>query len=348
MYTSFYHLTSKPFQLSPDPGFFFASSGHKRAMSYLNYGLSLGEGFIVITGEVGAGKTLLVRKLFETIGQDSIISTHLVSTHLDADDILRTISGGFGLPHESLSKAVLLNNLQMFFRQSVRQKKRVLIIVDEAQNLTPKAVEELRMLSNYQLDNQSLLQSFLIGQPEFRNTLQSPQMVQLNQRVIASYHLGPLKEEETREYIEHRLHLSGWAHDPTFTPDAFSLIHEFTGGIPRKINTLCDRILVFGMLEEKHQICVEDVDEVIQDLRQEVTHSHDPLPESHLTPLAGGIPDSLAQAFLSAFESRLDRLEATQNALMLMTNTINKNVSTLMRSMFSASSSNEIIDQHDQ
>ncbi|VAY88683.1 conserved hypothetical protein [mine drainage metagenome] len=173
-------------------------------------------------------------------------------------------------------------------------------------------------------------------------------MVQLNQRVIASYHLGPLKEEETREYIEHRLHLSGWAHDPTFTPDAFSLIHEFTGGIPRKINTLCDRILVFGMLEEKHQICVEDVDEVIQDLRQEVTHSHDPLPESHLTPLAGGIPDSLAQAFLSAFESRLDRLEATQNALMLMTNTINKNVSTLMRSMFSASSSNEIIDQHDQ
>jgi general secretion pathway protein A len=270
MYQSYYGLSAKPFQLKPDPQFFFGSKGHKRAMAYLEYGLSQGEGFIVITGEVGAGKTTLVRSLFCKLESEKILAAQIVNTNLNADDTLRMVVAAFGLPYEDGSKATLLTRLEQFLRQCDQKGMRALLIVDEAQNLTSQAVEELRMLSNFQTADKSLLQIFLLGQPEFRRTLLSPDMQQLQQRVIATYHLGPLDALETKEYIEHRLHTVGWNGDPSLSEDAFFEIYNFTGGIPRKINTLCDRLFLMGYLEERHNFRSTDVIEVLGDIQQEL------------------------------------------------------------------------------
>jgi len=271
MYQSYYGLSAKPFQLKPDPQFFFGSKGHKRAMAYLEYGLSQGEGFIVITGDVGAGKTTLVRSLFCKLESEKIQAAQIVNTNLNADDTLKMVVAAFGLPNEDDSKASLLTRLEQFLRQCDQKGKRALLIVDEAQNLSPHAVEELRMLSNFQTADKSLLQIFLLGQPEFRRTLLSRDMQQLQQRVIATYHLGPLDALETKDYIEHRLHTVGWNGDPSLSEDAFFQIYNFTGGIPRKINTLCDRLFLMGYLEERHNFGSSDVNEVIGDIQQELT-----------------------------------------------------------------------------
>src|SRR6202162_2991530 len=197
MYESFYGLSGKPFQPTPDPAFYSGSRGHKRAFAYLQYGLYQSEGFIVITGEIGAGKTTIVRSLCEQLDRDKVVAAQLVSTHLDADDMLRAVGIAYGLPVRTVSKAVLLGSLEAFLCKLAMENKRALLIVDEAQNLTARAIEELRMLSNFQLGDKSLLQSFLIGQPELRTIMQSSQMQQLRQRVTASYHLGPMDRGET-------------------------------------------------------------------------------------------------------------------------------------------------------
>jgi putative secretion ATPase (PEP-CTERM system associated) len=250
MYETYYGLTGKPFQLNPDPAFFFGSRGHKRAFAYLQYGVYQSEGFIVITGEIGAGKTTIVRSLFEQLDRERLVAAQLVSTQLDADDMLRSVSAAFGLPAKAVDKATMLASLEAFLCQLAIDRKRALLVVDEAQNLTPRAVEELRMLSNFQLGDQALLQSFLVGQPELRAMMQSEQMQQLRQRVIASYHLGPLDKAETKGYIEHRLKHVDWKDDPKFDPACFDLIHTLTGGIPRRINTLCNRMLLAAFLAE--------------------------------------------------------------------------------------------------
>jgi len=269
MYESYYGLSDKPFRLRPDPHFFFGSKGHKRAMAYLEYGLSHGEGFIVITGEVGAGKTTLVRNLLNQIPSQQIVAAHISNTALDADDILRTVVAAFGLTYEGASKTDMLVRLEQFLRAFDQEGKRALLVVDEAQNLTPRAVEELRMLSNFQTDDKSLLQTFLLGQPEFRTTLHSAGMQQLRQRVTASYHLGPMDAPETRAYVEHRLHTVGWNGDPSFSDGAHAAIYDYSGGIPRKTNGLCDRLLLMGYLEEIHAFTEEHVLEVIRDIAQE-------------------------------------------------------------------------------
>lgn len=312
MYETHYHLRDKPFQLNPDPRFFYGSRGHKRAFSYLEYGLSLGEGFIIITGDVGAGKTMLVKHLLKKLERGNYLAANLVSTQLDADDMLRSVSAAFGLDYEHLSKAALLNNLQAFLRDTLRQGRRALLIVDEAQNLSPKAVEELRMLSNFQEGEKSLLQSFLLGQPEFRDTLQSPEMQQLRQRVIASYHLGPMDRDETMGYILHRLKTVGWQGNPAFAEDAFDAIHAFSGGVPRRINTLCDRLLLFGFLEERNRFDAKAVQEVIADLRQEVHHQTAPVRPTQVSaaaaaPVAVALPADLDER-LTQIERGLTRL----------------------------------------
>jgi putative secretion ATPase (PEP-CTERM system associated) len=244
MYQDYFGLSAKPFQLNPDPDFFFGSRGHKRALAYLEYGLHQGEGFIVITGEVGAGKTTLVRGLLRQIKNDAIVPVQIVSTQVDSDDLLRLVAAAFGLESAGIDKSTLLTRLQQHFEGLNAEGRRALLIVDEAQNLTQSAVEELRMLSNFQIGTRSLVQSFLVGQPEFRCIMQRPEMQQLKQRVIASYHLGPLDAEETRSYIEHRLHHVGWQADPRFDDGAFERIHIESGGVPRRISSLCDRGLL--------------------------------------------------------------------------------------------------------
>jgi len=253
VYRDFFGLSGKPFQLSPDARFFFPSKEHKRALSFLQYGLGQGDGFIVITGDIGTGKTTLVQTLLADLDAKETIVANIVTTHLKEDDLLSLVGYQFGL-RSSGTKAALLRDLEQFFLHRTREGKRVLLIVDEAQNLPPQSVEELRMLSNFQYQSRPLVQVFLLGQEEFRTTLLSPGFEQLRQRIIATYHLNPLEASETRTYIEHRLGLVGWRADPTFTDDAFERIFAFTQGVPRRINNLCDRTLLYAFLEELHTI----------------------------------------------------------------------------------------------
>jgi putative secretion ATPase (PEP-CTERM system associated) len=269
MYEEYYGLTEKPFQTNPDPSFFFGSRQHRRAMAYLEYGLHRNEGFIVITGEVGAGKTTLVRSLLSKLDPDKFIAAHLVSTQLDADNALRLVASVFGIPTAAETKADLLVALEAFLVSVYRSGKRCLLVVDEAQNLSMQAVEELRMLSNFQLNTHALLQSFLVGQPEFRYTLQSPQLTQLRQRVIAACHIGPMDATETQAYIEHRLGHCGWTNSPSFSPDAFPAIYEGSGGIPRRINAICDRLLLSGFLSNTKAFAEADVFEVVREIENE-------------------------------------------------------------------------------
>lgn len=274
MYESFYNLNAKPFALSPDPYFYFGSKEHNRVLAYLRYGINQAEGFIVVTGDVGAGKTTLVRALLEELADNrDIITSQLVTTQLEPDDLLRMVASSFGLKQEGLQKATILRNLEAFLQQQSRAGKRVLLVVDEAQNLLPHSLEELRMLSNFQIGNRSLLQSFMLGQGEFRDTLRSDTLEQFRQRIIASYHLGPMGLDETRGYIEHRMHVVGWDNDPTFTHGAFAEIFNYSGGIPRRINTLCDRVLLYSYLEELHEISDKTVKDVIRELSEELPYS---------------------------------------------------------------------------
>ncbi|MCB1967645.1 MAG: XrtA-associated ATPase [Candidatus Accumulibacter sp.] len=269
MYESFYGLTSKPFQLNPDPTFYFASKQHRRAMAYLEYGLNQNEGFIVVTGEIGAGKTTIVRGLLNDLDPEKVVAAQLVSTQLDAEDTLRMVAAAFGVGTRSTGKSEMLLALEAFLVEVTGQGKRCLLIVDEAQNLTPRAVEELRMLSNFQFGTQALLQSFLIGQPEFRKIMQSPQMKQLRQRVIAACHIGPMDQDETQAYIEHRLKCAGSQGSPHFDAGAFEAIFEASKGIPRRINAHCDRLLLSGFLAGKSEFTRADVEEVAKELREE-------------------------------------------------------------------------------
>lgn len=271
MYAEFYKLTGLPFQLTPDHRFYFDSSVHKQAMAHLTYGLSQGEGFIVITGEVGAGKTTLVGHLFSTLDSRKFIAAKVVTTQLNADDLVRTVANAFGVGKDTADKATLLKQIETFLSQNHKAGKRTVLVIDEAQNLSVQALEELRMLSNFQIGERAPLQSFLVGQPQFRTLISSPDLEQLRQRVIAFYHLGPLNAAETRAYIEHRLRMSGWAGDPTFADDAHGAIFRETEGVPRRINTLCSRLMLYGFLEEMHAITGRDVERVSADLNREAS-----------------------------------------------------------------------------
>jgi len=290
MYESFYGLTSKPFQLNPDPSFYFGSKQHSRAKAYLEYGVSRHEGFVVITGEIGAGKTTLLRALIDSLHGSDVVIGHLVTTQLGAEDTLRMVGAAFGFHVKDVSKAQLLITLEAFLVNQTSQGKRCLLIVDEAQNLTAQAVEELRMLSNFQFGNQALLQSFMVGQPEFREILQRPEMEQFRQRVAATCHIGPLDAEETQRYIEHRLTCAGSNGKPSFEPAAFDAIFKATRGIPRRINSVCDRLLLLGFLAEKTYLTRADVDEVVQETSEEAA-----IPDKPFEPVGSALHASSSQ-----------------------------------------------------
>jgi putative secretion ATPase (PEP-CTERM system associated) len=324
MYESFYGLSASPFQLNPDPSFLFESKGHRRAHAYLQYGVYQAEGFIVVTGEVGAGKTTLVRALLRELEAEKVVAAQIVSTQLDANDLLRSVALAFGLPAKAGGKAELIGEIEAFLLSLVPQGRRALLVVDEAQNLSLTAMEELRMLSNFQLEQRALLQSFLVGQPQLRDLMRGNSMQQLRQRIIASYHLGPMEEPETRAYIEHRLRHAGWKQDPQLDDSVFAPIHAATGGIPRRINALCNRLLLGAYLSEKHELTGDDVAEAVAELQQElgaesflvdIPPADAREPEARTPELRQGVDTDrrqgeLSRPFLvSSITARLDRIE---------------------------------------
>jgi general secretion pathway protein A len=304
MFEDFYKLMGPPFKLGPDHRFFYPSKNHDKALSYLRYGLQQDEGFIVVTGDIGAGKTTLVSQLFSELDKNRFLAAQIVTSNIDADDALRMILSAFGVTPHSNDKAALLRSFESFLAAQHRAGRRVLMVVDEAQNLPPRTIEELRMLSNFTAGGESLFQSFLVGQPQFKEMLADPSLEQFRQRVIASYHLGPMSADETADYIRHRLRLVGWKNDPAIEPEAFDLIYRHTGGIPRRINTLCSRLLLYGALEGLHVIDAPAVQDVVADLRTEVT-------EAPSKPMAKKVNGTANGHEVASLMASLERLTVT-------------------------------------
>ena len=323
MYEEFYHLKGKPFQLNPDPKFFYRSKGHQRAMAYLRYGLQQGQGFIVVTGDVGTGKTMLVNNLFKEIEGKSVTAAKIVSTNVKDHDLLRLVASSFDLPFERLSKASILKELEQFFRSCIDNGSRVLLVIDEVQNLPRGSLEELRMLSNFDYNGEPLAQSFLLGQREFRATMRSPGLEQLRQRVIAAYHLRPLSEIETQDYITHRLKTVGWKDDPEINGDVFPGIYSYTRGVPRRVNTLMDRLLLTGFLDEQHAISPVVLENVVTEIELERgdQEEDDAITEEQQGLLQGQFADGPEQTTSPVNRESVDvsklenRLTAMQNAV---------------------------------
>lgn len=270
MYEAFYKLQGKPFQLTPDPEFLFPSMGHRRAMSYLRYGLEQGEGFVVITGAVGTGKTLLIQALSRQLGPRDVVMATLASANLHEDEVLPAVAAAFHLSYDGPSREGISQNLLNHLLALCRGGKRALLIVDEAQSVTPAALEMLRFLSNLEIGGRALLQVFLVGQTELKETIENAHMEQLSQRIIASCELRPLGEEECRAYILHRLKAAGWQEDPALASDLFPEIHAASQGIPRKINLIMGRFLLYGYLEELHELDRMALETVLGEMRDEL------------------------------------------------------------------------------
>jgi len=266
MFEEFYGLSGRPFQLTPDPDFYFESATHRKARSYLGYGLAQGEGFIVITGEVGAGKSTLVAHLMGRIDPAQLTAGQIVTSALDGEEIVHIAAQAFGLDIEGHDKASALGAIEAFLHEEARAGRRCLLVVDESQNLPVDALEELRMLSNFQLGAHPLLQILLLGQPEFRQTLARPELEQLRQRVIANHHLGPMERAEVGPYVRHRMECVGWSGNPAFADGLFDRLHAATSGIPRRINQIVNRLLLLGAVEQRGAIDLPMLETVVAEM----------------------------------------------------------------------------------
>lgn len=322
MYEQFYGFSGRPFQLTPDPQFYFESVSHKKAMSYLGYGLSQGEGFIVITGEVGAGKSTLVAHLMERIDPAALTAAQVVTSALDGAEIVHVIAQAFGLSVEGHDKATALGAIERFLQDEARAGRRCLLIVDECQSLDLTALEELRMLSNFQLGSHPLLQSLLLGQPEFRTMLaQNPGLEQLRQRIIASHHLEALDAGEVEQYVRHRLAHVGWDGRPEFEPGLLDALYRHTGGIPRRVNQVMNRLLLLGAIEERETLALAMLGDVIAEMAADQNRGARSASDLRSAPVAasaapaapaapGSVPATEVAALLATRDARTAELEA--------------------------------------
>jgi len=263
MYEAFYGLKEKPFSILPDPDFLFLGERHSSAYSMLEYGVQHGEGFTVITGGVGCGKTTLIRHLLNNLDED--VTVGLISnTQKRIDELLKWVLLSFDQPYDASEKVALFDRLQRFLIAQYSEGKRTVLIIDEAQNLSIDTVEELRMLSNINADKHQLLQLVLVGQPQLKEMLRLPELEQFVQRVSSDYHLDPLSLTDVSDYIFHRLFTAGRI-EPLFDHGALVVIAKASGGVPRKINVLCDLSLVYGYSQGHDTIAAETVLEVLHD-----------------------------------------------------------------------------------
>jgi general secretion pathway protein A len=310
MYSDHYGLTGHPFQLTPDARFWFESRTHRKAMAYLGFGLAQGEGFVIITGEVGAGKSTLVAHLMANIDRSRLEAISLVSTQVDGDDMLRLVAQGLGLNTAGLDKARLLTAVEKRLGEVTASGKRVLLIVDEAQALSVSALEELRMLSNFQNGPKALIQIVLLGQPEFRNHLARGELEQLRQRVIATHHLDAMGADEVEAYLGHRLQLVGWKGRPDFSAGAIQALHRHSDGVPRRLNQLAHRLMLQAAIDGSDLIEEQAVENVAAELNGDRAS---PEPAEAVLPLRASKPP-LAVAAVEA-EPEVRTVTVTDPAL---------------------------------
>jgi putative secretion ATPase (PEP-CTERM system associated) len=307
MYIDHYGFREHPFQMTPDARLFYPSSGHSRAYAHLMYGLAQKEGFVVVTGEVGAGKTTLIERLCGELNPEGFVVARIVTTQVSGDDLLRLVADAFGAPADG-DKASVLRGVTGRLK---RADRRHLLIVDEAQALTHAAMEELRMLSNVTEGGHAVLQTILLGQPQLRALLASPDLDQLRQRVLASYHLGALSREETHAYVEHRMRAVGWNGDPAWQEGALDLVHRFSGGIPRRINRLCSRVLLGGALEHSSVLTAPMVEATALELEEDLGGGG-----VLLAPRRGnGLGASISGIMLGRLEENVEELHQRMDAL---------------------------------
>lgn len=270
MYLNFYQLSARPFKLTPDIRFFYPSQCQEKALAYLLYGVEQGEGFVVITGGVGHGKTTLIQRLNKEVKAQRIEVTRIAAANLDAESILELVCVSLNIPIDGKSRVALFKELENFLLKRKSKNIRVLLVIDEAQTLTAEALEELRILTNIEEGGKAALQIFLVGQMELRQTLLSPKFEHLRQRIIASYHIEPFTRAETESYIKSRLEEAGWKNDPVIHPIVYDFVKEWTGGVPRRINLLMDRLLLLGYVEEIHELGDKQIEQAIRDMEKEL------------------------------------------------------------------------------
>jgi putative secretion ATPase (PEP-CTERM system associated) len=313
MYEQVYGFTERPFQLTPDARYWYESRTHKKAMAYLGYGLAQGEGFIVITGEVGAGKSTLVAHLLATIDPERLNAIHIASTQVGGDDLLRLVAQGLGIATAGTEKARLLDAVEQRLGEEARRGRRTLLIVDEAQNLSVPALEELRMLSNFTSQSRALIQTLLLGQPEFRDRIGGDDgLEQLRQRVIATHHLEPIEANEVEPYLVHRLACAGWQGRPAFAADAFAALYRHSGGVPRRLNQLANRLLLQGAVEQADGFGGADVERVLADLAADAPQRPPAVraaPEPQRPPTQDRVRDIALERRIAALEARANEQE---------------------------------------
>ncbi len=272
MYEQHFSFRCKPFELLPNPDFLFQSSTHKKAITYLDYGIKEKVGFILLTGEIGSGKTTIIRNFIKNLS-GSVKLSRINNTKVSSQQLISMINEDFGLDVEGKSKTKLLSDLNDFLIHEYSKKSQPILLIDEAQNLSPNLLEEIRLLSNLETDRAKLLQIILVGQPEMNKTLMLPEMMQLRQRININYHISPLTFDETIKYITHRLTIAGNTNVIRFKGDMSELIYRFSKGIPRLINILCDFALLTTFVEGKKEVSANIVREVVKDLESRV-YSH--------------------------------------------------------------------------
>ena len=269
MFEVFYGLREDPFRLSADHRFCFPHRNYARARAYIDYALHRAEGFVMVTGGPGTGKTTLINELLSTLPKDTTRAATLLSTRLEAEDLLRMTAYALGLESRLQPKAMLLQQLMESMHEYHRRGVRTLLIIDEAQDLGASALEELRLLTNLHQAGRPLLQIILVGQEPLRELVRQPEMEQLHQRLIAAWHLQPLDPEETIGYVRHRLETAGWQGDPVFEPGVMETVYGFSQGVPRRINLVCSRLLLHGCISERHRLTKADALDLIRELGEE-------------------------------------------------------------------------------
>ncbi|MFV9644344.1 MAG: XrtA/PEP-CTERM system-associated ATPase [Desulfobacterales bacterium] len=309
MYTEFYGLREKPFSIVPDPSFLYPSSKHRAALTYLEYGLMDRIDFILLTGEIGSGKTTLIKQLLTKIESDIEVAV-IFNTNVSSKDLLELILCEFELEPPIRSKAGYLDILNQFLIREYGKGKRVVLIVDEAQNLSQEALEEIRMLSNLHTGKDSLIQIVLVGQPSLGTRLRDPSLAQLYQRIAVSYHIASLGFDETREYIAHRLKTAGAEQEDLFTDEAVERIFQASGGIPRTINILCDGALVYGYADQLKTIDADVIEHVLADKEETGIGSVHSIDEVQSNPAVSLDNNGNMAIRLQSIEERLNKLSS--------------------------------------